>query len=109
MAKWYSVEVLGEEEEEKFIVNEFICSVLSPADVQQCIIAKLNNMSFINLTEIDEDSFFPFEYTERSPYLYVKEKGDYNPKQVYYRYFVWAKSYNEAIKQVEKNIEVPHE
>ena len=134
-AQWYSVELIGEEVDGTPVINEFVSSVLTANDVQNCIISilkkadiyKINSYLYGHQTyrkydvfhedECIYEGFFPFNNPECSPFLYMKDVFLYTKevgkeKKVYYRYFVWATSCRDAVKAIEEMINykgLPHD
>lgn len=125
--QWYSVEIIGEWKEQNPAIKEFIASVLTVNDVQNCILSVLreSNIRKINsylygqqiYGEYDSfhedeclyEGFFPLDNPKCSPFLYTKE---IEKESMYYRYFVWATSCGNAIKAIEDMIDykgLPHE
>jgi hypothetical protein len=127
-AQWYSVELIGEQVDGTPVINEFVTSILTVNDVQNCIISilkkadiyKINNYLYGHQTygkydvfhedECTYEGFFPFNNSKCSPFLYMKDVGE-EEKEVYYRYFVWATSCGNAVKAIEEMINykgLPH-
>ena len=125
-SQWYSVELIGVKEDD--VPKEFVSSLLTVNDVQNCILSLLRKADIRKINSYlygqqiygsydvfreDEclyEGFFPFDNPKCSPFLYVKETG----KEVgaYYRYFAYATSCSDAIKAVEDLISrkgLPHD
>ena len=119
-AQWYSVELIGERKDDTIIIDQFVSSLLSVNDVQDCIISILKKADIHKINSYlyghqiygdydafreDEsiyDGFFPLDNPKCSPFFYTKEVG--KEKEVYYRYFVWATSCGNAVKAIEDMI-----
>ena len=116
-AQWYSVELIGEQKDGAPVINEFVSSVLTVNDVQNCILSVLKKADIRKINSYlygqqiygkydafheDEclyEGFFPFDNPKCSPFLYTKQVDE-----VYYRYFVWATSCGNAVKAIEDMI-----
>ena len=127
-AQWYSVELIGKQKDGVPVINEFVSSLLTVNDVQNCILSVLKKADirkinsylygqqiYGNYDSFHEDEclyegFFPLDNPKCSPFLYTKEVGE--GIEVYYRYFVWATSCGNAVKAIEDMISykgLPHD
>jgi len=120
-AQWYSVELIGEQIEGAPVINEFVSSLLTVSDVQNCILSVLKKADIRKINSYlygqqiygsydsfheDEclyEGFFPLNNPKCSPFLYMKDVGE-EEKEIYYRYFVWATSCGNAVKAIEDMI-----
>ena len=125
-SQWYSVELIGVKEDD--VPKEFVSSLLTVNDVQNCILSLLRKADIRKINSYlygqqiygsydvfheDEslyEGFFSFDNPKCSPFLYAKETGE--EIEAYYRYFVYATSCSDAVKAVENLISrkgLPHD